>query len=127
MIRDIYYSVDYCVDRLVSDMEKLKLYREKLREMTQEVDEDTRSVQPMTNRGFIEAVFGVEKRDEVKVKIPEGIRNKGSGPVKKRMIGEKEMAILKAKKGSIKCGRCGEYVDHNARTCKKKANDSASK
>ncbi|XP_023749656.1 protein FAR1-RELATED SEQUENCE 7-like [Lactuca sativa] len=127
MIRDIYYSVDYCVDRLVSDMEKLKLYREKLREMTQEVDEDTRSVQPMTNRGFIEAVFGVEKRDEVNVKIPEGIRNKGSGPVKKKMIGEKEMAILKAKKGSRKCGRCGEYVVHNARTCKKKANDSASK
>ncbi|XP_023730020.1 protein FAR1-RELATED SEQUENCE 1-like [Lactuca sativa] len=126
-IRDIYYSVDYCVDRLVSNMEKLKLYREKLREMTQEVDEDTRSVQPMTNRGFIEAVFGVEKRDEVNVKIPEGIRNKGSGSVKKRVIGEKEMAILKAKRGSRKCGRCGEYVDHNARTCKKKANDSASK
>ncbi|XP_023770121.1 protein FAR1-RELATED SEQUENCE 1-like [Lactuca sativa] len=49
MIRDIYYLVDYCVDRLVSDMEKLKLYREKLREMIQDVDEDTRNLQPMTN------------------------------------------------------------------------------
>ncbi|KAI3516650.1 hypothetical protein L1887_15573 [Cichorium endivia] len=117
MIRDIYLSVDYCVDKLVTNLETLNLYREKQREMMKEVDNDTRYLQPMTNRSFIKSIIGVEKRKEVIVKIPDGIRNKGSGPIKTRLIGEKEKAILKAKKGTRKCGRCGKYVDHNAHTC----------
>ncbi|XP_023756408.1 protein FAR1-RELATED SEQUENCE 7-like [Lactuca sativa] len=121
MIRDIYFSVDYCVDRLVSNMEKLKLYRQKVKELTKDVEEETRNARPMTNTAFIGSVLGVEKRDKVTVKIPEGIRNKGSGPIKKRMIGQKETAIVNAKKGSRKYGRCGKYVDHNARTCQQKA------
>ncbi|KAI3496959.1 hypothetical protein L1887_39337 [Cichorium endivia] len=122
MIRDIYLSVDYCVDKLVLNLENLNLYRKKQREMMKEVDNDTRYLQPMTNTSFIKSMIGVEKRDEVIVKIPDGIRNKGSGPIKKMLIGEKEKAILKAKKGTRKCGRCGKYVDHNARTCQEETN-----
>ncbi|XP_023748454.1 protein FAR1-RELATED SEQUENCE 5-like [Lactuca sativa] len=127
MIRDIDFSVDYCVDRLVSNMEKLKLYRQKVKELTKDVEEGTRNARPMTNIAFIGSVLGVEKRDKVTVKIPEGIRNKGSAPIKNSMIGQKETAIVNAKKGSRKCGRCRKYVDHNARTCQQKANASTSK
>lgn len=116
MIRDIQFSVDYCVHLLASDLEKMNLYREKHKQMMAEVDKDTKNVQPMTNKMFIESVIGVERRNEIKVKVPEGIRNKGSGPVKTRLIGEKEKAVLNARKCSRRCGRCGEYVDHNART-----------
>ena len=83
------------------------------------VDEDTIGEEPMTNKEFIETVIGVGKRNDVKVRIPEGVRNKGS---KKMLIGEKEKAIMNAKKGSRKCGGCGEFVDNIARTCPKRAN-----
>ncbi|KAL7588662.1 hypothetical protein Lser_V15G40247 [Lactuca serriola] len=127
MIWDIYFSVDYCVDRLVSNMENLKLYRQKVKELTKNVEEETRNARPMMNTAFIGSVLGVEKRDKVTVKNPKGIKNKGSGPIKKRMIGQKETVIVNAKKGSRKCGRCGKYVDHNTRTCQQKANVSTSK
>ncbi|KAL4567248.1 hypothetical protein LXL04_022825 [Taraxacum kok-saghyz] len=76
-------------------------------ELKKYVDEDTIGEDPMTNKEFIETVIGVRKRDDIKVRIPEGVRTKGS---KKRLISEKEKAILNAKKGSRRCGGC---VNHN--------------
>ncbi|KAL4577605.1 hypothetical protein LXL04_013715 [Taraxacum kok-saghyz] len=91
------------------------VYRNELKKY---VDEDTIGEDPMTNKEFIETVIGVGKRENVKVRIPEGVRTKGC---KKRLISEKEKAILNAKKGSRRCGGCGEFVDHNARTCPNRA------
>ncbi|KAL4573936.1 hypothetical protein LXL04_020757 [Taraxacum kok-saghyz] len=54
------------------------------------------------------------KRTDIQVRVPNGVGNKGS---KKRLISEKEKAIIRAKNGSRKCGGCGLYVDHNARKC----------
>ncbi|KAL4582165.1 hypothetical protein LXL04_006707 [Taraxacum kok-saghyz] len=118
VVRAIHASVEHCVDRLSSNLEKLSLYREKQNELKKYVDEDTIGEDPMTNKEFIETVIGVRKRDDIKVRIPEGVRTKGS---KKRLISEKEKAILNAKKGSRRCGGCGEFVDHNARTCPNRA------
>ena len=118
IVRDIHASVYHCVDRLSSSLEKLRLYREKQNELKTYVDEDTIGEDPMTNKGFIETVIGVGKRSDIKVRVPEGVRTKGS---KKRLISEKEKAILNAKKGSRKCGGCGEFVDHIARTCPNRA------
>ncbi|KAL4577455.1 hypothetical protein LXL04_013564 [Taraxacum kok-saghyz] len=81
------------------------------------VDEDTSGEEPMSNKEFIETVVGVSKRNDIQLRVPEGIRNKVS---KKRLISEKEKAIMNAKKGSRKCGGCGVYVEHNARTCSNK-------
>nr|KAJ0189793.1 hypothetical protein LSAT_V11C800440060 [Lactuca sativa] len=118
--KDVKHFGDFEVSFMKSDCTKVK-------ELTKNVEEETRNARPMTNTAFIGSVLGVEKRDKVTVKIPEGIRNKGSGPIKKRMIGQKETVIVNAKKGSRKCGRCGKYVDHNTRTCQQKANVSTSK
>ena len=118
IVREIHESVDHCVDRLSSNLEKLRLYQEKQNELKKYVDEDTIGEDPMTNKEFIETVIGVGKRENIKVQIPEGVRTKGS---KKRLISENEKAILNAKKGSRRCGGCGEFVDHNARTCPNRA------
>ncbi|KAL4590261.1 hypothetical protein LXL04_003187 [Taraxacum kok-saghyz] len=118
IVRGIHETVDHCVDRLSSNLEKLRLYQEKQNELKKYVDEDTIGEDPMTNKEFIETVIGVGKRENVKVRIPEGVRTKGC---KKRLISEKEKTILNAKKGSRRCGGCGEFVDHNARTCPNRA------
>ncbi|KAL4556701.1 hypothetical protein LXL04_034858 [Taraxacum kok-saghyz] len=116
--RGIHETVDHCVDRLSSNLKKLRLYQKKQNELKKYVDEDTNGEDPMTNKEFIETVIGVGKRENIKVRIPEGVRTKGC---KKRLISEKEKAILNAKKGSRRCGGCGEFVDHNARTCPNRA------
>ncbi|KAL4582599.1 hypothetical protein LXL04_007154 [Taraxacum kok-saghyz] len=118
IVRAIHASVDHCVDRLSSSLEKLSLYREKQNELKKYVDEDTIGEDPMTNKEFIKTVIGVRKMNDIKVRIPESVRTRGS---KKRLISEKEKAILNAKKGSRRCGGCGEFVDHNARTCLNRA------
>ncbi|KAL4579766.1 hypothetical protein LXL04_015931 [Taraxacum kok-saghyz] len=117
IVRELHASVDYCVDRLSSNLEKLCLYRDTQKCLKTKVDEDTVGEQPMSNKAFIEIVIGVRQNSDIQVKVPEGVRNKGS---KQRLITEKERAIIIAKKGSRRCGGCGEYVEHNARTCPNK-------
>ncbi|KAL4580156.1 hypothetical protein LXL04_016337 [Taraxacum kok-saghyz] len=90
----------------------LRLY---LRKPTQQ--SNARAPKPMTNKDFIESVIGVGKKTDIQVRVPNGVQNKS---IKKRLISEKEKAIISAKKGSRKCGGCGVYVDHNARTCSNK-------
>ncbi|KAL4584502.1 hypothetical protein LXL04_009105 [Taraxacum kok-saghyz] len=97
--------------------EKLRLYRDTQISLKTNVDEDSVGEQPMSNKAFIETVIGVIKKSDIQVRVTEGVRYKGS---KKRLISEKEKAIINAKKGSRKCGGCGEYVVHNARTCPNK-------
>ncbi|KAL4566585.1 hypothetical protein LXL04_030703 [Taraxacum kok-saghyz] len=107
IVRDLHASVEHCVDRLSSNLEKLRLYRDTQESLMKQVDEDTIGEEPMSNKEFIETVIGVGKRNEIQVRVPEGVRNKGS---KKRLIGEKEKAIINAKKGSRRCGGCGECI-----------------
>ncbi|KAL4565571.1 hypothetical protein LXL04_029673 [Taraxacum kok-saghyz] len=118
IVRDLHSAVDQCVDRLSSNLEKLGLYRDTQMDLKKNVEQDTVGEEPMTNKEFIESVIGVGKRTEIQVRVPTGIRNKGS---KKRLLSEKEKEIISAEKGSRKCGGCGVYVDHNARTCPNRA------
>ncbi|KAL4561405.1 hypothetical protein LXL04_033571 [Taraxacum kok-saghyz] len=67
IVRDIHASVDHCVDRLSSSLEKLRVYREKQNDVKTYVDEDTIGEDPMTNKEFIETVIGVGKQSDIKV------------------------------------------------------------
>ncbi|KAL4580261.1 hypothetical protein LXL04_016447 [Taraxacum kok-saghyz] len=117
IVRELHATVDHCVDRLSSNLEKLHLYRDTQKCLKTNVDEDSIGEKPMSNKPFIETVISVRKKSDIHVRVPEGVRNKGS---KKMLISEKEKAIINAKKGSRKCGGCVEYVVHNARTCPNK-------
>ncbi|KAL4573404.1 hypothetical protein LXL04_020208 [Taraxacum kok-saghyz] len=118
IVGELHSAVDHCVDRLSFNLEKLCLYRDMQRDLKKNVDQDTVGEEPMTNKDFIETVISVGKRTDIQVRVPNGVWNKGS---MKRLISEKEKAIISAKKGSRKYGGCGKYVDHNARTCPNRA------
>ncbi|KAL4572068.1 hypothetical protein LXL04_018837 [Taraxacum kok-saghyz] len=125
MVRDIYGIVDSCLDRLVTNMEDLSLYKDKQQQLKIDVEKNTSVMPPMSNREVIASYYGVTSNEEITLKTPKGIRNKGCGPYKKRMIGEKEKAIEKTKK-SRTCSLC-RLPSHNARSCPKMPAPSASK
>ncbi|KAL4579527.1 hypothetical protein LXL04_015677 [Taraxacum kok-saghyz] len=111
MVRDIYGIVDSCVDRL--------------EELKKDVETNTSGMPPMFNREVIASYYGVTSNEEITLKTPKDIRNKGCGPYKKRMITDKEKAIDKSKK-SRTCSLCG-LPSHNARSCHKIFAAAASK
>ncbi|KAL4580273.1 hypothetical protein LXL04_016460 [Taraxacum kok-saghyz] len=110
MVRDLHLVVDQCVDCLSSNLEKLRLYRDKQMNLKKNVDHDTVGEEPMTNKEFIESVIGVGKRTDIQVRVPTGVRNKGS---KKRLISEKEKAIISAKKRVTEMWRMWGCTDDN--------------
>ena len=125
MVRDIYGIVDSCIDRLVTNMDDLSLYKDKQLELKKDVETNTSVMPPMSNHEVIASYYGVTTNEEITLKTPKGIRNKGCGPYKKRMIGAKEKAIHKSKK-SRTCSLC-RLPSHNARSCPNISAASASK
>jgi len=53
MVRDIYGIVDSCIDRLVTNMEDLSLYKDKQQELKKDVETNTSVMPPMSNREVI--------------------------------------------------------------------------
>ncbi|KAL4567480.1 hypothetical protein LXL04_023065 [Taraxacum kok-saghyz] len=124
-VRDIYGIVDSCVDLLVSNIEDLSLYKDKQEQLKKDVETNTSVMPPMSNREVIASYYGVTSNKEITLKTPKGIRNKGCGPHKKRIISDKEKAIDKSKK-SRTCSLCG-IPSHNARSVHKFSAVAASK
>ncbi|KAL4556653.1 hypothetical protein LXL04_034807 [Taraxacum kok-saghyz] len=71
---------------------------DKQKELKKDVEMNTSIMPPMSNREVIASYYGVTSNEEITLKTPKGIRNKGCGPYKKRMISDKEKAIEKSKK-----------------------------
>ncbi|XP_019191049.1 PREDICTED: protein FAR1-RELATED SEQUENCE 5-like [Ipomoea nil] len=70
-----------------------------------------------SNRATIEAFCGVQPPPCITIKPPAQAKNKGSG---KRIKSNREIAIENSVKVGRKCGVCGEYARHNARSCPSK-------
>ncbi|KAL4554150.1 hypothetical protein LXL04_037305 [Taraxacum kok-saghyz] len=54
IVRDLHASVEHCVDRLSSNLEKLRLYRDTQKSLMKQVEEDTIGEEPLSNKEFIE-------------------------------------------------------------------------
>ncbi|XP_019197079.1 PREDICTED: protein FAR1-RELATED SEQUENCE 5-like [Ipomoea nil] len=70
-----------------------------------------------SNRATIEAFCGVQPPPCITIKPLAQAKNKGSG---KRIKSNRDIAIEKSVKVGRKCGVCGEYARHNARSCPSK-------
>lgn len=127
-IREIQFYVESCINRLVTNMEQLHIFKDQQKEIMEKVyvanppkkiDKDKRMAD----------MLGVTVPPEVRVKVPHDIRNKGCGSGgKKRMKSKREVAINKFGKKFHKCHTCGEIVDdHDSRNCLKKSQASTSK
>ncbi|XP_019160066.1 PREDICTED: protein FAR1-RELATED SEQUENCE 5-like [Ipomoea nil] len=69
---------------------------------------------PKGNDVVIAALCGVEPPMSIIIKPPSQAKNKGTS---KRIKSQRELAIERSGKACRKCGVCGEYTHHNARSC----------
>lgn len=125
LIREIYSSVDYCVNHLVNTHQKLIEFSKSQKMLVERVDDEMGSQPIVSKKEFIGAMLGIQQPDNVVIKPPKGNVNKG-GDRKTRMKSSREKSINKTKsgkkgqksKGGIRlCSYCNEMIDHDIRTC----------
>ncbi|XP_071695032.1 uncharacterized protein [Rutidosis leptorrhynchoides] len=116
VIREIYDSVEQCVNLLVGDLNKLSLYRDKQKEMLKQSDINVPTQNALNKNDLFASLLGVTEPAELNVKVPSGIRNKGCGN-HKRIQSQAELAMLNAANGNRKCAWCGKREGHDKRNC----------
>ncbi|XP_019166612.1 PREDICTED: protein FAR1-RELATED SEQUENCE 5-like [Ipomoea nil] len=86
-----------------------------LEDLKEEFMSDGSNVTPAKgNNAAIVALCGVAPPTSITIKPPPQAKNKGIG---RRIKSQRELAVLSSGKIGRKCGVCGEYARHNARSC----------
>ncbi|GKB11997.1 FAR1-related sequence 5-like protein, partial [Tanacetum coccineum] len=107
VVKDKTGSVEYCIDKLASNIEELAIYSDSLQDLKSKVDTDLPNQRPMFDREVISSAFGVSKSSKVKIYNPLRSRNKGERS-NKRIIPSKERAMTDGAKKGRKCKNCGD-------------------
>ncbi|CAH1420917.1 unnamed protein product [Lactuca virosa] len=110
--------MEYCLERLQNDKEKLEDFVKTTRTMRRVFEQDpVNTIALDESDEAVFRLFGVSIPEHIEVNVPPVIHNKGSG-TKKWMVSAAERAAASSKSGSRKCTGCNLYVNHNWRTCK---------
>ncbi|KAL8224036.1 hypothetical protein R6Q57_019511 [Mikania cordata] len=115
IVRDILFSNEYIVNRLLTDIDELSRYRDQLKDMISKVDSSFVEKKSLSKNDKFSNIVHGDLPSFVTIKRPIGIRTKGSGS-QKRMKSYRELAsVQKERKGRacIICKRRG----HNKRSC----------
>ncbi|GJS56047.1 FAR1 DNA binding domain, zinc finger, SWIM-type, MULE transposase domain containing protein [Tanacetum coccineum] len=124
LIRESVFFLESAVDRLVNDVSKLSLFRDKQKELMEQVFDDMPYQPPMKNKQVIETILGVTQPDEIEIGNPNISSNKGGIGGKKRLISLKDKAIAKAQKTNLRrCNYCEQLANHDSRNCPVKKKD----
>ncbi|KAM0047426.1 putative transcription factor FAR family [Helianthus debilis subsp. tardiflorus] len=118
VVREIMIGTEYIVDKLSKDMEKLALYRDKVKGDIAQLDEICGSSQPIQKKDRIATLLGFKQPDKDTVRAPVGIRTKGCG-FKKRIKSTFEQVSTKQSRKQRTCGIYGSH-EHDKRKCDKK-------
>ncbi|XP_019166876.1 PREDICTED: protein FAR1-RELATED SEQUENCE 5-like [Ipomoea nil] len=115
---ELWSEIQTCVGMVGESMVRQARMVEVLKELRDEFASDgTIICEAKGNRAAIEALCGVKPPPCITIKPPAQAKNKGSG---KRIKSTREIAIENSGKAGRKCGVCGEYARHNARSCPSK-------
>nr|KAJ0217214.1 hypothetical protein LSAT_V11C300134330 [Lactuca sativa] len=131
VIRELEFAMEFCIDRLMNDFDKLILFRNDMNEKMKKVDNETKNAKSMKNTKVIETLMGMEQKEKVNILAPTLINNQGVRKTKKIMKGKKKIGAEKAKKNERKCLKCGKYIKydtsekHDAHNCHKFATEEA--
>ncbi|XP_019179213.1 PREDICTED: protein FAR1-RELATED SEQUENCE 5-like [Ipomoea nil] len=111
-------EINTCVGLVGNSLERQTRMVSILKDLNAEFSSDGLSTNPVKgNRVAIQALCGVEPPESITIKPPAQAKNKGTG---KRIKSHREIAIEKNAKIGRKCGICGKYARHNARSCPSK-------
>lgn len=117
---DLYEIFESTIDRLVHDVDKLKIYKEQMKGLLDKARIDVPTVPKLNSRVVFSEMLGVKEPTSKKINNPDECSNKGTGVHtrwKSKSEIEKEAAQNSDKRRT--CSKCGNKEGHNSRTCTK--------
>ncbi|PWA36410.1 FAR1 DNA binding domain, Zinc finger, SWIM-type, MULE transposase domain, FHY3/FAR1 family [Artemisia annua] len=114
-VLELYEMFESAVDRLVHDLSKLHIYKEKMQELLNQAVIDIPIFPKVNGKAVICSMLGVKEPEERTMNNPLKSKTKGTGVfsiMKPRVeVSAEELSKRRA------CGVCGEKEGHNSRTC----------
>lgn len=115
VVREISRGVEYVIDKLVSNFDKLCNFRDHVNQFIPVADESIIDAPPKTRRDRFAELTGVSQPSSATIRVPIGIKFKGCGS-HRRMKSKREQAISQLGKKQKMCSKCNT-PGHNSRTC----------
>ncbi|PWA63248.1 FAR1 DNA binding domain, Zinc finger, SWIM-type, MULE transposase domain, FHY3/FAR1 family [Artemisia annua] len=131
ILREIFRSVEYCVNRYANEPELLQKFRDHQVQLIAKADADVPIPKKTNKRDRIASILGVSQPEEIVVNIPKQVSTKGS---RKRIKSSIERSMNPSGKRRKNCRFCKcSMNDHNQAKCNavraqiaaKKASDKA--
>ncbi|GJS72228.1 FAR1 DNA binding domain, zinc finger, SWIM-type, MULE transposase domain containing protein [Tanacetum coccineum] len=121
-VLELYQIFESTIDHLVHDLDKLHIYKDKMKELLNQAEIDVPTVSKVSSKGVMSAMLGVDEPKNVLIGNPNLSKVKGTGcfSIMKHVA---EVTAEELAKRRI-CGLCGVKEGHNKRTC---TNEPASK
>ncbi|GKD34631.1 hypothetical protein Tco_1250140, partial [Tanacetum coccineum] len=69
----------YTIDRLVHDLDKLHIYKEKMKELLNQAEIDVPTVSKVSSKAVMSAMLGVDEPEDVLIGNPNVSKVKGTG------------------------------------------------
>ncbi|GJR97236.1 FAR1 DNA binding domain, zinc finger, SWIM-type, MULE transposase domain containing protein [Tanacetum coccineum] len=115
---DLYEIFESTIDHLVHYMDKLKIYKEQMKDLLNKAKIDVPTVPKLNSKDVFSAMLGVKEPTSKTIGNPDQSSNKGTGVHsrwKSKAEIEKEAAQNSEKRRT--CSKCGNKEGHNSRTC----------
>nr|GEX12181.1 hypothetical protein [Tanacetum cinerariifolium] len=119
----VYSAVEYCLNLLAKDEEKLIEFVENIKRLKTEVEEANPKAKQLSKREMFNLVIEIEKPKVNTVKNLKPCSNKGNASGGQRKKSEIEKIREHMKKHRRLCKKCEKYKRHNSRNCTKKADE----
>ncbi|GJU75748.1 FAR1 DNA binding domain, zinc finger, SWIM-type, MULE transposase domain containing protein [Tanacetum coccineum] len=121
-VLELYQIFESSIDRLVHDLDKLHIYKDKMKELLNQAEIDVPTVPKVSSKAVMSVMLGVDEPKNVLIGNPNLSKVKGTGCFSRM----KHVAEVTAKELAKRrtCGLCGGKEGHNKRTC---TNEPASK
>ena len=112
---DLYEIFESTVDRLVHNMDKLKIYKDELNGLLAKAKIDVPVLPKINSKDFMSSMLGVKEPMEQIVNNPDQSVTKGTG------VHSRWKSIIEVEKDESDkrrtCSKCGRKDGHNSRTC----------
>nr|GEZ74298.1 FAR1 DNA binding domain, zinc finger, SWIM-type, MULE transposase domain, FHY3/FAR1 family [Tanacetum cinerariifolium] len=121
-VLEFYWIFESFTDRLVHDLDKLHIYKDKMKELLNQAEIDVPTVLKVSSKAVMSVMLGVDEPKNVLIGNPNLSKVKGTGCFSRM----KPVAEVTAKELAKRrtCGLCGGKEGHNKRT---HTNEHASK
>ncbi|GKC29139.1 FAR1 DNA binding domain, zinc finger, SWIM-type, MULE transposase domain containing protein [Tanacetum coccineum] len=115
---DLYEIFESTIDRLVHDMDTLKIYKEQMKDLLNKAKIDVLTVPKLNSKNVFSAMLGVKEPTAKTIGNPDHSSNKGTGVHSRwKSKAEKEKEAAKNSKKRRTCSKCGNKEGHNSKTC----------